>query len=101
MHSIALCVMMVGGWISPETDIATIPLRDELSTPTAIQEQEWRERLKKHPLPRVPTLDDTPAADNYRTAGGYRPYGFQNNQQGQSNLAMPTAQPIRRDRTWE
>ena len=67
MHaSIALVFMMVGGPVFPESDITTIPLRDDLSTPNFIQDQEWQERVKSKPLPRVPTLDDRQQSNDYR-----------------------------------
>jgi len=59
MHaSIALCVMMFGGVVYPDSDLTTIPLKDDLSNPTALQDLEWKERVKRQPLPRVPSVDD-------------------------------------------
>jgi hypothetical protein len=50
--------MMVGGYIYPECEIATIPLRDDLSRPNPIQDKEWQDRAKRWPLPRLVTIDD-------------------------------------------
>jgi len=50
--------MLVGGWVHPESEITTIPLKDDLSSLTSIQDLEWKERVKRVPLPRVPTIDD-------------------------------------------
>jgi hypothetical protein len=62
MHaSIAVCVMMVGGWIGPpalETETYVIPLREDLALSRSFQDLEWKERLKSTALPRVPTVDD-------------------------------------------
>lgn len=68
MHaSIAFCAMMVGGLIYPEAEITSIPLKDDFSGRTSIQDMEWRERVKRVPLPRVPTVDDrTQAGDDTR-----------------------------------
>ena len=70
MHaSIVLFVMMVGGPVSPEPEIVTVPLRDDISNPSSIQEMELRERAKAHPLPPVPTIDPSQQTGN----GGERP----------------------------
>ncbi len=63
MHaSIVLFVMMVGGPVVPEPEIVVVPLRDDISNPSFIQEMEFRERAKAHPLPPVPTIDATQQA---------------------------------------
>ena len=71
MHaSIALCLMMVGGPIAPESDITTVPLNPDTSITNNIQDLEWKERVKRVPLPRVPTLDD-----RQQSGDAYNPYG--------------------------
>jgi hypothetical protein len=56
MHAIAVCVMMVGGYIVPEVDITTIPLKDDVGKGISIQDLEWKERALTAHLPQVPTL---------------------------------------------
>jgi hypothetical protein len=93
MHaSIAVCVMMVGGYIYPEPEIMTIPLRDDLSRSNAIQDQEWRERVKHMPLPRVPTLDDRQQVVDNGRANRYPP-ADQNAQQRRMPQAPTSASP--------
>jgi hypothetical protein len=56
MHaSIALFLMMLGGPVLPDLEIVTVPLKEDLSNPTAMQELEWKEMAKRHPLPAIPT----------------------------------------------
>ncbi len=87
MHaSIALVLMMVGGPIFPESEITTIPLTDDLSTPNLIQDQEWQERVKNKPLPRVPTLDDRQQSNDY--------YGRQRFPYGPNGATRPNQQMI-------
>jgi len=60
MHAtIALCLMMVGGPLPPEPEITSVPLREDLSAINAIQDLEWKERVKIRPLPSVPTVADS------------------------------------------
>ena len=75
MHaSIAIFVMMFGGPVLPEPVITTVPLNNDLSNPTSMQELEWQERVKLHPLPQIPTLGDSQkSADNGRSPPRY-PY---------------------------
>jgi len=66
--------MMFGGVVYPDSDISTIPLRDDLSNLTAIQDLEWKERVKRKPLPRVPTIDERQqASDDGRIRRPYTP----------------------------
>jgi hypothetical protein len=62
MHaSIAVCVMMVGGWLQPampDSEVPVLPLKEDLSRANYLQDLEWKERVKRKPLPRVPTIDD-------------------------------------------
>ena len=76
MHaSIAVYVMMVGGWVGPESDITIVPLKDDVFSQNSIQDAEWRERVKIVPLPRVPTIDDRPqAGQDNRVRDPYQPY---------------------------
>jgi len=75
MHaSLALCVMMFGGVVYPDSEITTIPLQDDLSNLAGIQELEWREHVKRKPLPRVPTVDDRQqSSDDSRYRRSYPP----------------------------
>ncbi len=69
MHaSIAFCLMMVGGPIAPEPEIIDIPLFPNGSSPTALDDLEWKERTKHIKLPRMPTLaeDRSTTADDTR-----------------------------------
>ncbi len=81
MHaSLVISLMVFGASIVPEPEITLVPLQDDLSSQNLIQDQEWRERVKRQPLPRVPTLDDRPLSqDNTRTTNGYRPTISPNN----------------------
>ena len=59
MHAtITLCLMMVGGPVAPEAEISTIPLSNDQTAVTALQDLQWQERAKHLPLPRVPTISD-------------------------------------------
>ena len=66
--SLAACVMMVGGWIAPECEIATVPLRDDFLSLTAIQhmyEQEQANRALLRMLSRdepKPSIERPPVA---------------------------------------
>ncbi|MGO9109956.1 MAG: hypothetical protein ACLP9L_12050 [Thermoguttaceae bacterium] len=74
MHaSIALCIMMVGGPVFPDPEVTTVPLKDDSSSAISIQDQEWRERVKSKPLPRVPTVDDRQSGDDGRPRFPYSP----------------------------
>ena len=81
MHaSIALCVMMFGGLVYPDSEIKTLSLNplNDFSGSTSIQDLEWKERVKRMPLPRVPTIDDRQqAGDDNRTRqlSSHRPEG--------------------------
>ena len=57
--SIAVCVMMVGGIIYPESEITTVPLNVDLSATGVnnIQDQEWQQSANTHSMPKVPTAD--------------------------------------------
>jgi hypothetical protein len=98
MHAqIAICMMMVGGYIVPEADIKTIPLNDDLSNLIAIQDKEYRERAQNRVLPRVPTVADPRQAveDRY---GPYAPNAYmprnpidQNAYRRQAITEAPTA----------
>lgn len=75
MHaSIAIFVMLVGGPVNPEIEITVLPLKDDPSSQTSIQDLEWKERVKQHPLPHVPTLDDRQQTADDSGRNGYRPY---------------------------
>jgi hypothetical protein len=69
MHaSLFVSLMIFGASIVPEPDITVVPLKDDISGQTSIQDLEWKERVKSRPLPRVPTLDDRPLTrDELRT----------------------------------
>jgi hypothetical protein len=85
MHtSIAVCLMMVGGYIYPECEVATVPLKDDLTRPNPIQDQEWKERVKRVPLPQVPSIDVSSQAGDNRAA----PYRYN------PNLMRPQQQPF-------
>ena len=73
MHaSIALFVMMTGGWMAPEPEVTTIPLKSDIFNVTSIQDLEWKESTKRVRLPRVPTIqDDYQQASDSRTRGRY------------------------------
>jgi hypothetical protein len=62
MHAtIALCLMLTGGPVAPgpEPEIVFVPLKDDLTSLNAMQELEWKTRLKRgYKLPRVPSVDD-------------------------------------------
>ncbi len=88
----------------PEPEITTVPLRDNLSSITSIQDMEWIEQATRRTLPRVPTLDDRPqAGDDGRTRTGYRtgPGGYPNSaypnsaypNSGGSNQGYPRGMP--------
>jgi hypothetical protein len=71
MHaSIALCVMLCGGITTPEQEITAIPLKEDLSKGSSIQDMERRERGQNIRLPQVPTL-----ADPKQASSDGRPYG--------------------------
>ena len=48
----------------PELEITAIPLKDDNSSASTIQEMEWKQAARQHVLPRVPTINDD------RQAGG-------------------------------
>ncbi len=59
MHaSIALCVMMVGGYLPPESEITTVPLNIDPAGFSNIQDLEWKEGAKNIHLPQVPTIQN-------------------------------------------
>lgn len=75
MHaSIALWVMMVGGCLPPESEITTVPLKDDLFGLTSIQDLELKERSARVRLPQVPTISNTQQpADDYQPHKRYQP----------------------------
>jgi hypothetical protein len=94
MHaSIALCLMMVGGPIAPGpgSDLILVPLKDDLSALNAMQELEWKVRVKNgYKLPRVPSVvDDTRSRDDGR--------GMNRRNNGLAN--DPNAQRRQQDKT--
>jgi hypothetical protein len=101
----AVCFMMVGGIVVPETDVFTIPLSDDTisevfnlqysewmksktSLKINIQDMEWKEKAKTANLPRVPTL-----ADPQQTAddGRGNPNRYNPNQPMQRPMQDPNA----------
>ena len=92
MHaSIALFMMMIGGPIVPEPVITTVPLKDDVSAQTPIQELEYQEWLRHHTLPLPPTTDH-----REQSANGGRPYPYPPTdrkapQAGSGSASMPVA----------
>jgi hypothetical protein len=66
MHaSIAVCVMMVGGYVLPESDVTVVPLKvDDLARQAALADQTLGESARRSDLPRVAWVDQVePSTD--------------------------------------
>ncbi len=75
MHAtLALCVMSIGGWVSTESEITTLPLHENLSIYNDIQDRELKENTRRAKLPKVPTIGEyAPSGDYGSSPRGYRP----------------------------
>ncbi len=65
MHaSIALGLMMVGGWIAPQPDFTIIPLKDDLCSLVYIQEMESQGQFQHTVAPPVDMIDRPKSRDD-------------------------------------
>ena len=74
MHAtLALCAMSIGGWVSTESEITTLPLHENLSIYNDIQDRELKENTRHAKLPKVPTIGEyAPSGDYSQAQRGYR-----------------------------
>ena len=106
MHAtIAFYLLAVGGPVAPELPSAPefidVPLYVGATAPNAMQDLQWKLRLQRYPLPRVPTLDmreprmaSNNGGNSRRSAPPSDPYAQQRRQaQAQPGLPMSPTDP--------